>query len=529
MTRRDFLRTSAAAGLAVGALPLAAGCGAGSAAGPTTLFTNGTIYVDAATSVRNLLVRDGTVLGTEVDPADWPEPKTGRDVVVGLEEIARTHPGAKALLGFGLNPLDYDAWSLDDLAAIDAFAPDRVALVFDRLGHNCVVNTFAMQKYRIAEKPVPYGGTVVKQDGRPTGMFREAAMSLVATDALAEFDDASVKAGTAFLAARWAKRGYTALVDLMGGTGLRLMRPHVFRELEQEGKLPLRVFYCYTVLGLADMEEAARYLGQDTDRVRFVGGKLFVDGAFAGGQAWTSWPHLSPAGSHGVPQITTDDAHGPELNVNRIVARAEQLGLNMHYHTQGDLAIKAVLDALDRVLDATGALKGVHTLIHLAYPTDALIDHIHAVNARAGGLHVVTTTQPGFWNVEGDTVQYYGDRALDAYPLKKLVDSGLSVGISTDYSVSPDEYTPPTRIMQVAATGGQYADHHPAVAVQDVVHGLTVGSARTTGWRDVGMLRVGYKADMVVYEKDLYLVPPQELTQTYPAVRSTWVGGVKVG
>ena len=163
MTRRDFLRTSAAAGLAVGALPLAAGCGAGSAAGPTTLFTNGTIYVDAATSVRNLLVRDGTVLGTEVDPADWPEPKTGRDVVVGLEEIARTHPGAKALLGFGLNPLDYDAWSLDDLAAIDAFAPDRVALVFDRLGHNCVVNTFAMQKYRIAEKPVPYGGTVVKQ------------------------------------------------------------------------------------------------------------------------------------------------------------------------------------------------------------------------------------------------------------------------------------------------------------------------------------------------------------------------------
>ena len=121
---------------------------------------------------------------------------------------------------------------------------------------------------------MPYGGTVVRQDGKPTGMFRESAMDLVATEAFAEFDDASVKAGTAYLAALWARRGYTALVDLMGATGLRLMRPHVFRELEQEGKLPLRVFYCYTVLELADLEEAATYLGQDTDRVRFLGEAL---------------------------------------------------------------------------------------------------------------------------------------------------------------------------------------------------------------------------------------------------------------
>jgi len=563
MTRRRFLQ-AAATGMAAASLPSLGGCSPSGDSGTVTLFTSGTIYLDAGTSARNLLVRDGTVAAFDVDPAAWPgatvvdlgggaaypgftdshmhlvetgtmmvvggqmEAVDGPGVVRGLQAIETTHPGAKALLGFGLHPQDYDAWSLADLAAIDAAYPDRVIIVFDRLGHNCVVNGFAMRKFDVEHRPVPHGGTVVRQDGKPTGMFREAAMSLVATNAFAEFDDASVKAGTERLAASWARRGYTGLVDLMGATGLQLMRPHLLRELEQEGKLPLRVHFCHTILSLPDVDVAATHAGKDTDLVRFVGGKIFVDGAFAGGQAWTSWPHLSPAGSHGVPQITTDDAVAPELNLNRIVGRAEELGLHMHYHAQGDLAIKAVLDALSRVLDATGRLRGTHTLIHLAYPTPELVRYLLAVNARAGGQHVVATTQPGFWEVEADTVQYYGDRALEAYPLRMLVESGVSVGISTDFAVSPPDEVNPTRIIWVAATGGTFAGSHPAVSVQDVLHGLTVGSARTTGQGDVGMLRPGYKADLVVYETDLFGVDPADFTSAYPAVRSTWLGGRKV-
>ncbi|MBK8046306.1 MAG: hypothetical protein IPK16_03750 [Anaerolineales bacterium] len=75
-------------------------------------------------------------------------------------------------------------------------------------------------------------------------------------------------------------------------------------------------------------------------------------------------------------------------------------------------------------------------MIHLAFPTDELIARIKGFDG-----HVVVTTQPGFWTVEDDTAYYYGDRAKQAYPVKKLVDSGLSVGMSTDWAVSP----PPTR------------------------------------------------------------------------------------
>jgi predicted amidohydrolase YtcJ len=563
MTRRQFLRATAAAGFAAGSARLITGCGSSPAPGNATLLENGAIYVDASSRVSSLVVRDGRVVAADANPADWPGAErvdlggaalfpgftdshmhlmeTGIFERVGIgvfgtrngREVAdalapHVHPDLRVVFAAGFNPPDYGAWSLQDLAALDEVTGERVAIVFDRLGHNCAVNSFTMRKFDTATRPVPYGGTVVTEGGRQTGMFREAAMTMVGTDVFAEFDDADVKAGTEALALRWARKGWTGLVDLMGATGLQLMRPHLLRELEQEGKLPLRVHYCHTVLRLEDVDVAASYRGQDTDRVRFVGGKLFVDGAFAGGQAWTSWPHLNPAGSFGVPQITTNDAEAPSLNVNHIVARAEALGLNMHYHVQGDRAIKAVLDALDGVLLDTGRIGGIHTLIHLAYPTEALVARVNSLNARAGALRVVATTQPGFWDVEADTTQYYGDRAWEAYPVKMLVDSGVSVGFSTDFAVSLERYCPPTSIIQLAATGGRYAEHHPAVTVQDAIQALSMGSARTTGSADVGTLHLGQKADMVVYEEDLHRVPPGEMTENYPAVLSTWVGGRRV-
>ena len=101
------------------------------------------------------------------------------------------------------------------------------------------------------------------------------------------------------------------------------------------------------------------------------------------------------------------------------------------------------------------------------------------------------------------------------------------MGISTDFSVSPPEYTPPTVVMSIAATGKPDPAVHLPVSVQDVVQGFTLGSARTTGRSDVGLLHEGYKADMVVYDTDLYLIAPADLAAGRPKVLSTWIGGCR--
>jgi len=523
------------------------------------LFTNGSIYIDDEKKADNLLAVNGVVKAINVNTQQHKDAsiidlngsaaypgfidshahlmESGYFFYVGanligcnnsdsiasvLADKVKSIPENGTILGAGFSLRDYDNWSLDDLAKIDKVTGNRPAFLGDKLGHNAVINTAAMNLIGLTPATsVPIGGKMGVEDGKLTGMLRESAMTLPGNKMFAIFDSADIKTGTLLMLKRWASFGYTGAVDLMGGPGVRFMRPEIFYELEKEGTLPLRINYCYTIFNLSDVDEAVKYRGHDTDMVRFLGCKIFVDGAFAGGQAWTSWQNLQ--GNHGLQEIYTNDTGGPEKNLTRIVERVEEYGMNMHYHVQGDLAIKAVLDALDNVEAKKGELTGVHTLIHMAFPNDELIEKIKKFDG-----HVVTTVQPAFWSVEDDTAYYYGKHNAQAYPIKKLIDSGLSVGISTDFSVSPPEYSPATMVIGVAVTGEGDPKMHLLLSVKEVVHGFTVGSTATTSRNDTGVLYPGYKADIVVYDQDLYSVPLDKFSKDNPKVLATYVGGRQV-
>ncbi len=385
-----------------------------------------------------------------------------------------------------------------------------------------MINTAAIRLAGLTPSAsTPPGGKVIIENGRLTGMLREGAMTLPWNKIFAGLDATEMKVGTMMMLKHWASIGYTGAVDMMGAPGIRTMRPDIFGEMEKEGTLPLRINYCYPIFNLDDVDDAADYRGKDTDMVRFVGCKIFVDGAFAAGEAWTNWKNSQ--GNYGIQEIYTNDSYGKKYDLYRIVARVEEYGMNMHYHVQGDRAIGSVLDSLDKALAENGQIKGIHTLIHLAFPTDEQIERIKRFNG-----HIVTTVQPAFWSAESDTSHYYGERANETYPIRKLIDRGVSVGVSTDFSVSPIEYAPPTVIMRIAATGGGEPKLHPPLNIRDIVHGLTQGSAGTTGKDDTGKLDIGYRADIVVYDKDLYSVDPAKFTKDSPRVLSTWVSGRKI-
>ncbi|NPV62331.1 MAG: amidohydrolase family protein [Methanotrichaceae archaeon] len=520
------------------------------------LFTNGSIYIDTVQKADNLLVKNGVVEAINVSSEQYKNAtvidlkgsaaypgfidshvhlmETGYFFYVGanligcndsdsiarvLAEKVKSIPEDGIILGAGFSLRDYDNWSLEDLAKIDNVTGSRPAFLGDKLGHNAIINSAAMNLTGLnPATAVPLGGKMGVEDGKLTGMLRESAMTLPGNTIFSLFNSTDIKAGTLILLRRWASFGYTGAVDLMGGPGVRLMRPDIFYELEEEGALPLRINYCYTIFNLSDVDDAARYRGNDTDMVRFVGCKIFVDGAFAGGQAWTSWENLQ--GNYGLQEIYTDDIGGPEMNLTRIVERVEEYGMNMHYHVQGDRAIGAVIEALDRVSSDRGNLTGVHTLIHMGFPSDEQIEKIRKFNG-----HVVMSVQPAFWSVENDTAYYYGEHNKDAYPIKKLVDSGIPVGISTDFSVSPPEYSPATMVIGVAVTGGGDPQTYLPLSVAEVVRGLTVGSTAAASRGDTGVLYQGYKADIVVYDQDLYSVPFYKFSKDNPKVLATYVGG----
>lgn len=554
MDRRTMLKAMAALGL-VGINPFMREdvCAAPS---KSKLFVNGVIYQDAATRLKNILVTGDSVAAVNVNPAEHKQAEVidlagaalypgfcdshvhlveaglgfsgadleGKDtpeaIVAGVAAALAKHPGDKPFIGAAFSLKDYDAWSLDDLARLDAVTGKRIVILADDLGHNGIINSAAMAKAGITgDTPTPPGGKIVKQNGKPTGMLREEAMTLAGNRLLPLFGDAVIAGGARDFLNAWAAMGYTGVVDLMGAPVGRILHPELCRAMERKGTLPLRVNYNYTFFGLEDLDGGLKQRGTDTDLVRFVGNKLFIDGAYAGGQAWTTWKNKQ--GGYGLHTVAPDDSMGKNQNINRIIARLEEVGLNCHYHIQGDKALDVTLDALAAAAGKNGGLRNVHTLIHLAFPRPDQIKRIGTFGGK-----VVTTVQPGFWQAEAGLERYYGEKNKAAYPIKDLFTAGVSTGLSTDFFVSPLGLAPPTKVMNIAMAGGG-PDRKP-LTMRDLITGFSQGSAATTGKKDVGTLQPGKKADMVVYKTDLFSLPPAQLDAHYPNVVSTWVSGRKV-
>lgn len=522
------------------------------------IFHNGNIYINADEKVNNLLVKNGTVEGYNIDFFTYPDAEfidlQGQSAYPGFNDshvhLMETSPffvlginmtncfdadcmaeaikkrvdptiSNQLLVGVGFSLEDYDKWNLQDLKKIDDAAGDNFVFLGDKLGHNVLVNTKTLKLCGIIDTAeAPLGGRIVAEDGVLTGMLRESATALAGNVIFKMIGKDVIKNTSLNMFNRWASIGYTGIVDLMGSVAGRLMTPEIAIELEQEGKLPIRMMYCYTFYDLNEIDSAVKYKNPEynTDMVRFIGGKLFVDGAYAAGQAWTSWENKQ--GNNGLYYVYPSDKYGEKYNLNRMVQKLEDNNLNCHYHIQGDQGIENLLNALDSVKAKNGEIKGIHTIIHCAFPTETQIQRMKGFNGK-----VVLTMQPGFWEVEDSLEYYYGDKNYEAYPVKELIEAGLSVGFSTDFTVSPIDYTPVTKVIGVSTTGGGKPEHHTPLSIRDMVHGFSYGSYATTGATDLGKLEIGYKADMVVYDNDLYQIKASDFTKDYPKVTSIWIGG----
>lgn len=571
ITRREFVTSCATASLMLGLSPYLQGCASDSAdalEGSETLFFNGDIYIDADQKVDNLLVRDGVVAGINVDPANhlraqrvdlkgaaaYPGfndshvhlitmavagsilvPTPSREDPKQLEEdpleIAKAvgavckdlAPGTPRM-GHGFKLDDYDAWHLADLAEIDTLTGDQCpVMIADQLGHSYIVNSVALRMSGIDDlTPDPPGGVIVRENGKATGMLRETAGALVGNTAIfPRVPDAGVKPYAIQMLNLWASMGYTSIVDLMGGPMGRTMKPELCQELDQEGLLPLRINYAYTFFKLGEMQDFDKV---ESPWVHFAGLKLFVDGAAGQGGAWTSWENTQ--GNQGLYAVcTNDEKYGEEYNLYRMLDKSEELGLDMHYHVGGDLAIDAVLSAIEAVQQQNGGLRGKHTLYHLGLITDEQIARMSAL-----GDSVIAGVQPSLhWEFQKDeTAFYYGEHARGSYPYRKLRDAGVTLAFSTDYASNIRNLCWPTEIMKVALTGAADPEANPPLTMRDLIEGFTVGGYATTREARVGKLHPGYQADIVIYEKDLYSVAPEELAWDNPQVVATWVGGRRI-
>jgi predicted amidohydrolase YtcJ len=422
-----------------------------------------------------------------------------------IRRYASEHPDLPWVLGAGWYMSDFPGGT-PTREELDILVPDRPAFLTNRDGHGAWVNSRALELAGVGgDTPDPVDGRIERRpDGSPSGTLHEGAMNLVERLAPPPGPDgwaAALRIGQAYL----HSFGITAWQDAIVTPEDQL----TYRAAAERGELTARVegaLWWDRERGGEQIDELIeRSDGGSIGRFRANSVKIMQDGVLENFTGALVEPYLD--GDRG-----ETDGRGisfvEPIALRDHVRRLDAAGLQVHFHTIGDRAVREALDAIEAARAANGRTDTRPHLSHIQViqPTDV---------PRFAALGAVANAQP-YWACHEEqmdelTIPYLGsERTTWQYPFKSLLQSGARLAMGSDWSVSTPN---PLREMEVAVT--RIADisrgvHPPflpdeRLTLHEAMAAFTLGSAYVNHLDDVtGSIEVGKLADLAVIDRDLF-------------------------
>ena len=450
-------------------------------------------------------------LGQARMQADLTGTRSVAEVVERLAAFAATAAPERWLMGLGW---DQNAWpgaAYPTRHDLDAAFPDRPVWLTRVDIHAGWANTAALRAAGLdpdapAPPDVPGGHTLRDPEGRPTGVFVDAAMDLVRRALPATTDDAeALRRATAETAAA----GLTGVHD----AGVPLSTVNFYAAEAEAGRLPVRV---YAMIEPGELDAFSGPLVHPSGRLVVRALKLFADGALGSRGAALLADYADDAGNRGLMQMS------PE-RLRSLAERAMRGGLQVVTHAIGDAANRAVLDAYEAAIAATGGGPGRHRIEHVQVLDPADVDRFAALGVVASVQPTHATSDMGW----AETRLGPG-RIASAYPMRRLLDAGARLALGSDF---PIERVAPLLGFHAAVTRRDAAENPPggwqpaeALTRAEALRGFTLDAAYAAFMEDeVGSLEPGKRADFVVLSQDVMAVPDDRILAT--RVLATYIDG----
>ncbi len=401
-----------------------------------------------------------------------------------------------------------DLWAnhaFPDKADLDAVAPDNPVILHAKSGHAAWVNSKALEQAGITSStPDPEGGKIQRDaQGAATGILLEAAMKLVqekvpkpTSEELADMMAAAQEEAL--------KCGITMIHDFDEPSSLAALQI-----LRERGRLSLRVLKHINQPWLDAAIESGIRTGFGDDWIRMGALKLFADGALGPKTALMFEPYEGEPDNYGM--IVVDKEEMVEY-----VSRASANGLSATIHAIGDKAVHDVLDVFESVRHEERqrhepAASRRHRIEHVQvmHPQDL---------SRLAELDVIASMQP--IHATSDRVmadRYWGERTRYAYNPRIQLDYGARIAFGSDAPVEPFD---PLLGIHAAVTrqraGQPPGGWHPQakLSLHETLLGFTQGPAYAAGMENrLGKLAAGYLADLIVLDRDIYAIAPDEIPE----------------
>lgn len=426
-----------------------------------------------------------------------------------LTDFIKQNPGKGWIQARGFNEANMKEGRLPNKADLDKITTERPLWIIRTCAHIGVANTKAMEASAITpQMHVPAGGEMrTGSDGKPTGVFTETALGLIANNIPPYSKDdyaLMIKAAEDEL----LQFGITSATDPAVMPDLLAC----YRQLEAQEKLRIRV-NAFPVRVPDGGEEALPLPSlYHSDKLIVNTVKFFADGGLSSMTSAMNKPYKNSTYT-GVLRLTEEFFYP-------IAKEAADKGFRIATHAIGDKAIDVVMGVYKKIYSTNNPGLRIE---HLGLPS---AEHLH--NMHNMGVHCVS--QSIFLKELGKNFALYLDeeRLHRCYPYRRILQAGIDLALSSDAPVVKD-FNPFTGIK--AALYRKDLDDNvigpgETIVLQDALHAYTLGAAKANGNdKEVGSIETGKKADFIILDKTLgATITENEHIQ----VAATYVNGINL-
>jgi predicted amidohydrolase YtcJ len=396
---------------------------------------------------------------------------------------------------------------------LDGASTNHPIIISHSSGHQSVGNSLALQLAKVTrDTPDPTGGKFVRDErGEPTGLLQERAASIVRSAGPRPLSPPEAETLAAYRAGfrRYLSRGVTSVH--VAGTSLS---GAAMLERARTKDLPLRLYVMLRESSLDDALQRKRSHATNSG-VRYGAIKLFHGNSLSGQTCWLSKPYENRPDYFGVPPARSQD------DLNALIFRVHEAGLQACVHSNGDREIEMVLNAFEHALKQKPRADHRHRVEHCSVVTAPLLRRIKEL-----GLVIVPHSY--IWE-HGDKMENYGAWRWDwMHPARSLIDLGIPMAAHSDDPVSVAD--PLLRIQDMVtrtSAEGKVYGAKQRVTADEALRAWTLGGAFASFEEDrKGSITAGKLADFVVLSADPTHVKAETIKDT--VVEKTFVGGHQI-
>jgi predicted amidohydrolase YtcJ len=414
---------------------------------------------------------------------------------------------------------DETKWQKPELPTKDLVDPvtgDTPIFVERYDGHEALANSAAMKLAGVTAKTADVPGGVIVRDasGNPTGVFKDAAMSLIYKAISPMTRDQRLRA------ARAALKHAASL----GVTSVQHMNPEfadvvAYSELAEKDELTTRMYAVPMETEWRDQAKVGIRHAWGSSSLRLGAVKGYADGSLGSRTAYMFEPFADDPGNRG---LLSDEMHPPSAMRERLM-QADAAGLQIRIHAIGDRAISMMLDIFGDIEKEHGYHDQRFAIEHAQHMAQKDFE-------RFAKLHVIASMQPyhaiddGRW-AEG---RLGHERARYSYAWRSFLDHGVTLAFGTDWPVAPLD---PIQGLYAAVTRATLDGKNPGgwipeekITLPEAIEAYTMGSAFAEFQeREKGSITLGKLADMVILSDNIFDMKPEVIRNV--KVQTTITGG----